>query len=309
MNSITAAKRRRAGVQVAASPMFKAGASAPTTGQIQVNKPPVRMQNSSYTPSIPTDTTTIYTKKPMPLQQVISVLDNRILYLENHLVKSTDEPQLVNTDSSKNQDTSNSINKDEVENIIVDTIKNHMSEFNDRYELLASEIVNIKQIVLQLQSYTLDVNKTLLGDRDHLLELINKSNQQPISANIAQELAEESQDAEDAQVAEESQDAQVAEESQDAEDVEDVEESQDAEDAQVAEDVEDVEESLDAEDVEESQDAEDAPVSEESHDDASQNIQVELTEETQEVTHIEKKKGKRKGKNKNIVQVTLAESQ
>ena len=271
MNSITAAKRRRAGVQVAASPMFKAGASVPTASNPQVsnpqlsnpqvNKPPIRMQNSSSTPSISTDTTTIDTKKPMPLQQVISVLDNRILYLENHLVKSTDEPQLVNTDSSNNQDISKSINKDEVENIIVDTIKNHMSEFNDRYELLASEIVNIKQIVLQLQSYTLDVNKTLLGDRDHLLELINKSKQEPISANIAQELAEESQDA---QVAEESQDAQVDEESQDA---------------QVAEESEE-----------------------------SQNIQVELTEKSHDTNHIEKKKGKRKGKGKNVVQVTLDES-
>ena len=276
MNSITAAKRRRAGVQVAASPMFKAGASVPTASNPQlsnpqVNKPPIRMQNSSSTPSISTDTTTIDTKKPMPLQQVISVLDNRILYLENHLVKSTDEPQLVNTDSSNNQDISKSINKDEVENIIVDTIKNHMSEFNDRYELLASEIVNIKQIVLQLQSYTLDVNKTLLGDRDHLLELINKSKQEPISANIAQELAEESQDA---QVAEESQDAQVDEESQDA---------------QVAEE------------------SQDAQVTEESTE--SQNIKVELTEKSHDTNHIEKKKGKRKGKGKNVVQVTLDESQ
>ena len=211
MNSITAAKRRRAGVQVAASPMFKPGASAPTA-----SNPPIKIQNSSSIPSISNDTTSIDaknldTKKPMPLQQVISVLDNRILYLENQLVKSAGEPQLVNTGNSNNQDTSNSINKDEIENIIIDTIKNHMSEFNDRYELLASEIVNIKQIVLQLQSYTLDVNKTLLGDRDHLLDLINKSNQQPISANIAQELAEESQVAKETQVVEES---QAAEESQ-----------------------------------------------------------------------------------------------
>ena len=260
MNSIAAAKRRRAGVQVAASPMFKSGAPAPTA-----NNPPVRIQHSSSTPSISTDTTTIDTKKPMPLQQVISVLDNRILYLENHLVKSTDEPQLVNTGRSNNHESSNSINKDEIENIIVDTIKNHMSEFNDRYELLASEIVNIKQIVLQLQSYTLDVNKMLLGDRDHLLELVNKANQEPISANIAQELAEESPI-----VAEES--PIVAEESQVVE-----------EESQV---------------VEESR-----------YDDESPNIQTELTEDSHDEDNIEKKKGKRKGKNKNVVQVTLDETQ
>ena len=267
MNSIAAAKRRRAGVQVAASPMFKSGAPAPTA-----NNPPVRIQHSSSTPSISTDTTTIDTKKPMPLQQVISVLDNRILYLENHLVKSTDEPQLVNTGKSNNHESSNSINKDEIENIIVDTIKNHMSEFNDRYELLASEIVNIKQIVLQLQSYTLDVNKMLLGDRDHLLELVNKANQEPISANIAQELAEESPI-----VAEES--PIVAEESPIV-----------AEESQVVE--------------EESQ-----VVEESRYDDESPNIQTELTEDSHDEDNIEKKKGKRKGKNKNVVQVTLDETQ
>ena len=81
MNSITAAKRRRAGVQVAASPMFKAGASVPTAINPQVNKPPIRMQNSSSTPSISTDTTTIDTKKPMPLQQVISVLDLSLIHI------------------------------------------------------------------------------------------------------------------------------------------------------------------------------------------------------------------------------------
>ena len=163
MNSIAAAKRRRTGVQVAASPMFKSGASAP----VAINQP-VKIQHSSSTPSISNDTTIIDTKKPMPLQQVISVLDNRILYLENQLIKSTSEPQLVNTSDSNNNDIVNSIDKENVENMIIDTIKNHMSEFDHRYELLASEIVNIKQIVLQLQSYTLDVNKTLLGDRDHL---------------------------------------------------------------------------------------------------------------------------------------------
>ena len=145
----------------------------------------------------------------MPLQQVISVLDNRILYLENQFVKISGEPQLVNTDNLNNQDVNNEFNKEKIEDMIINTIKNHMAEFDHRYELLANEIVNLKQIVLQLQSYTLDVNKTLLGDRDHLLELINQSNAQPnqcISANIAQE----AKDAEEASVDETTQDAKEA---------------------------------------------------------------------------------------------------
>ena len=43
-----------------------------------------------------------------------------------------------------------------------------IDEFDKRYELLAEEIVNIKNIVLSLQSYTMDVNKMLLEERSTL---------------------------------------------------------------------------------------------------------------------------------------------
>ena len=42
-------------------------------------------------------------------------------------------------------------------------------EFNNRYELLASEIQNIKDVVLKLQSYTMEVNKTLMEERVRIL--------------------------------------------------------------------------------------------------------------------------------------------
>ena len=289
MNSISAAKRRRAGVQVAASPMFKSGAAAPTA-TARPNPAPVNIHNSSPSPSILNDTTKIDTKKPMPLQQVISVLDNRILYLENQFVKISGEPQLVNTDNLNNQDVNNEFNKEKIEDIIINTIKNHMAEFDHRYELLANEIVNLKQIVLQLQSYTLDVNKTLLGDRDHLLELINQSNAQPnqcISANIAQ-------DAEEAIVVEETQDAKeaiVVEETQDAKEAIVVEATQDAKETSVVEATQEI--------------PEEAHFAEESQE-IPEEAQITLVvEEAQEDDNTDKKKGRRKGKNKNVMQVSL----
>jgi hypothetical protein len=292
MNSLSAAKRRRAGVQVAASPMFKSGAAAPTA-TARPNPTPVNIHNSSPSPSILNDTTKIDTKKPMPLQQVISVLDNRILYLENQFVKISGEPQLVNTDNLNNQAVKSEFNKEQIEDMIINTIKNHMAEFDHRYELLANEIVNLKQIVLQLQSYTLDVNKTLLGDRDHLLELINQSNAQPnqcISANIAQE----AKDAEEESVDEATQDAKeaiVVEETQDAEEASVVEATQDAEETSV---------------VEESQEIpEEAHFAEESQE-IPEEAQITLVvEEAQEDDNTDKKKGRRKGKNKNVMQVSL----
>ena len=60
--SINAAKKRRS--EIAASPMFK------------------NNNNTQNVQSQPIDP-----KKPLQLQQVITLLDNRILYLENHLVE------------------------------------------------------------------------------------------------------------------------------------------------------------------------------------------------------------------------------
>ena len=43
------------------------------------------------------------------------------------------------------------------------------SEFNHRFEMLADEIGTLKDIVLKLQSYTMEVNKTLMEERIHVL--------------------------------------------------------------------------------------------------------------------------------------------
>jgi hypothetical protein len=44
-----------------------------------------------------------------------------------------------------------------------------IDEFNNRFEVLATEINGIKDILLKLQSYTMDVNKLLLNDRIQIL--------------------------------------------------------------------------------------------------------------------------------------------
>ena len=55
-------------------------------------------------------------------------------------------------------------------------LESHLSEFNHRYEMLASEILNLKHIVMKLQSYTLDINKTLIQERIQILsDIPNKA--------------------------------------------------------------------------------------------------------------------------------------
>ena len=169
--SINAAKKRR--TEIAASPMFKNNNNnAPMHNrQVSPNNTPQNVQSQPIDP-----------KKPMQLQQVITLLDNRILYLENHLVEMSNTQASViidnnnnnnNDDEKQKQHTVNEqLSQQEIKQTVDETISEHVTEFDHRYELLAQEFVEMKQIVLSLQSYTMDVNKTLLADREQLLKII-----------------------------------------------------------------------------------------------------------------------------------------
>lgn len=96
------------------------------------------------------------------LQQVISVIDSRLLNLEEFM-KETKENSGKNlqqynaTQQYNNNETENPMNDNSVTDVL--------NEFNNRFELLAQEIGDLKDIVLKLQSFTMDVNKTLLEER------------------------------------------------------------------------------------------------------------------------------------------------
>jgi len=165
----TAADPRRNTPQQQAQPNMSAAAPQ------NVNQPQVNAMQQTY----------VDPKRPMPLQQVITVLDNRILYLEKHLVESSkrDLVEKVNLPESTNN---SSFTKEAIDEIVTAAIKEHITEFDHRYEMLANEIVNIKQIVLQLQSYTLDVNKTLLEERAQIDDIMAMGNYIKASAEAEQ---------------------------------------------------------------------------------------------------------------------------
>ena len=81
----------------------------------------------------------------MTLQQVISTVDKRLTQLET-IVKSNNN----NTNDSSDLP------------LVVD-------EFNNRFELVVTEINSLKDIVMKLQSYTMEVNKMLVDERIHIL--------------------------------------------------------------------------------------------------------------------------------------------
>lgn len=86
----------------------------------------------------------------LTLPQVISVIDKRLITLETFMVESKRTVQFSNLPTpptTMNQPSPS------------------MDEFNSRFEILANEIANMKNIILSLQTYTMDVNKMLMEER------------------------------------------------------------------------------------------------------------------------------------------------
>jgi len=98
----------------------------------------------------------------LTLPQVISVVDKRLLVLESSVKQLLEAPREQIAASPETEIPSN--------------ITEVLDEFNSRFETMAVEIENLKNIVLSLQSYTMDVNKMLLEERVRIL-----SDNEPVS--------------------------------------------------------------------------------------------------------------------------------
>jgi len=97
----------------------------------------------------------------LTLQQVIELLNTRLLKVEK--VVAEYQPQ----DSSRTN-IQQSINQEDF-----DTLPSNISEilddFQQKFVILAGEINSLKDTVLKLQTYTMEVNKTLLEERIQII--------------------------------------------------------------------------------------------------------------------------------------------
>jgi hypothetical protein len=80
----------------------------------------------------------------LTLPQVIALVDKRLNSLENSM-----------------QEANNSIRSEE--------IKSAFDEYNARFDIIADEIGSLKDMLLKLQAYTMDVNKILMEERIRIL--------------------------------------------------------------------------------------------------------------------------------------------
>ena len=111
----------------------------------------------------------------LTLPQVIALIDKRLVVLETFVADSKKTSGSVVSRGSVSfaepapvplQPASKSVDLD---------------EFNTRFNLLADEIANMKNIVLSLQSYTMDVNKVLMEERVKILSEVSNEQSGPFS--------------------------------------------------------------------------------------------------------------------------------
>lgn len=108
-----------------------------------------RIGETPPNPTVVSPTNTSNKNAGLTLPQVIAVIDTRLIALESFVKETKQNPV---TSSQVDHSTNDFFN-----------------EIQSRYEILAQEILEVKDIVLKLQSYTMDVNKTLLEERIHIL--------------------------------------------------------------------------------------------------------------------------------------------
>jgi len=135
--------------------MSKANASAKNRRAFNGNPPQPSMSTSQPQPEQPQGFT---------LQQVISVIDRRLLNLESFMAESKE--------NTGKQITSESY---EPSPLVDNSITDILNEFNNRFDIIAEEVGTLKDIVLKLQSYTMDVNKTLLEERINVFSDLGNS--------------------------------------------------------------------------------------------------------------------------------------
>jgi hypothetical protein len=120
--------------------------------QRRVNGPPAPIQTQQPAPPQPNRPGNVV---DMTLPMVLQLLETRLRKLEGQ----TKEPQ-ENLVAPQTQV--------EIQEIVSEW-KDFQSEYDTRFNILATEINQLKDIVLKLQAYTMDVNKTLLEERVHFL--------------------------------------------------------------------------------------------------------------------------------------------
>ena len=125
----------------------RAGINPPSPTPAPTQRQPSAASSTSSSASAPE------TSRKLTLPEVISVFDKRISKLEENIKSASNQ---TSNSMQASSDTPSNLNE-------------ILSEFNMRFEVLADEISTLKDTILRLQTFTMDVNKMLLNERVRVL--------------------------------------------------------------------------------------------------------------------------------------------
>ena len=107
----------------------------------------------------------------LTLPQVIALVDKRLTALEIHAKDQLLEKQEQHQSPVQIQNAPVPSNIAEV-----------LDEYSNRFDIIAEELASLKNMLLTLQSFTMDVNKTLMQDRIRILS----DNPSPLERALAE---------------------------------------------------------------------------------------------------------------------------
>lgn len=91
--------------------------------------------------------------KTLTMTEMITLLNSRVVALE----KGTNQTTGTNNENTAQE------------------LRSLADEINIRFELFANEIANLKDTVMKLQTYTMDVNKMLVNERIQILSNVERT--------------------------------------------------------------------------------------------------------------------------------------
>jgi hypothetical protein len=98
----------------------------------------------------------------LTLPQVIALVDRRLVTLETFMKDTKAAPVQVPVQAPAPAQQVQQVPTQQVDEEVLD-------EINNRFELLAGEVAELKDILIKLQSYTMEVNKRLVDERIQIL--------------------------------------------------------------------------------------------------------------------------------------------
>lgn len=137
--ALASARRRRAGPEATATPPLGARQTNPQPSFPGANSPQSNIGVG------------------LTLPQVIAVVDNRLIALEH----------FAQTQSNLNAQQSVAHTSETGE--VPENLKEIIDEYASRFDIIADELSSMKDTIMKLQTYTMEVNKTLMEDRIRIL--------------------------------------------------------------------------------------------------------------------------------------------